>query len=191
MSRREDVKRDLGLTDSKEEEIIEKALSKEELRRQKKEKAREILEKEPSYRMVKGISKLFDKFFVDGIVGLAVPEIGDILTMTLALPFLYVTVFKIKSLSLTLAVIYNTLLDCLIGLVPYIGDVLDFFHKAYSKNYTLIVGYVEDNEEIIKKVKRDAWKSAIGIIIFAVACYFLFKAVYVMISTFYGVLGCK
>ncbi|MBQ3656362.1 MAG: DUF4112 domain-containing protein [Bacteroidales bacterium] len=191
MSRREEVKRDLGLTTSEEKEEIEVALSHEEIRRQKKEKAKELLEKEPSYKLVKGISKLFDKYFVDGILGFVVPEIGDILTGVLALPFLYVSMFKIKSLALTLAVLYNTLLDCLIGLVPWVGDALDFFHRAYSKNYALIVGYVEDDEKIIKKVKRDAVKSAVGIAVFAVACYFLFKAVYIAISTFYGVLGCK
>ena len=191
MSRREEVKRDLGLTTSEEKEQIETAVSHEELRREIKEKAKELLEKEPSYRMIKGISKLFDKYFVDGVLGLVFPEVGDILTSVLTLPFLYVSMFKIKSLALTLAVLYNTMLDCLIGLIPWVGDALDFFHRAYSKNYTLIVGYVEDDEKVIKKVKRDAVKSAIGIIVFSVACYFLFKAVYIAISTFYGVLGCK
>ena len=191
MSRREEVKRDLGLTTSEEQEQIETAVSHEESRRKKKEEAKVLLEKEPSYRLVKGISKLFDKYFLDGILGLAVPEVGDILTSVLTLPFLYVCMFKIRSLALTLAVLYNTMLDCLIGLIPWVGDALDFFHRSYSKNYALIVGYVEDDEKVIKKVKRDAVKSAVGIIAFSVACYFLFKVVYIAISTFYGVLGCK
>ena len=191
MGRREETKRDLGLMTEEEKSEINVSVQKEELRRQKKEAAREKLEKEPSYRLVKGISKLFDKFFLDGIVGIAVPEVGDILSAVLILPFLYVSVFKIKSLSLTLAVIYNTMIDCLIGLIPWIGDLLDFFHRSYVKNYALIVGYVEDDEETIKKVKRSAVKSAIGIVLIGVMCYFVFKAVYIMISTFYGVLGCN
>ena len=189
--RREEAKVDLGLTNFETEKKIDDAVSREELRRQKKERAKQILEKEPSYRLIKGISKLFDKYFVDGVLGFIFPEIGDILSGALALPFLYVSLVKIKSIPLTLAVLYNTLLDCLIGLIPWVGDLMDFFHRSYSKNYALIVGYVEDDEAIIKKVNREAVKSAIGIIVFAVACFFLFRAVYIAISTFYGVLGCK
>ncbi len=189
--RREEAKVDLGLTNFETEKKIDDAVSREELRRQKKERAKQILEKEPSYRLIKGISKLFDKYFVDGVLGFIFPEIGDILSGALALPFLYVSLVKIKSIPLTLAVLYNTLLDCLIGLIPWVGDLMDFFHRSYAKNYALIVGYVEDDEAIIKKVNREAVKSAIGIIVFAVACFFLFRAVYIAISTFYGVLGCK
>jgi len=107
------------------------------------------------------------------------------------LPFLYVSIFKIKSLALTLAVLYNTFLDALIGLIPYVGDLLDFFHKSYAKNYRLIVGYVEDDKEIISEVKRSAIKSVVGILLISFAAYLVFRTVYSLISTLYGWMGCN
>ena len=191
MSRRDDVRRDLGLAQEEEKVEIDLSVQNEELRRQKKNQAREKLEKEPSYKLVKGISTLFDKYYLDGIAGFFLPAIGDLITSLATLPFLYVSIFKIKSLALTLAVLYNTFLDALIGLIPYVGDLLDFFHKSYAKNYRLIVGYVEDDKEIISEVKRSAIKSVVGILLISFAAYLVFRTVYSLISTLYGWMGCN
>ncbi|MBQ5403581.1 MAG: DUF4112 domain-containing protein [Bacteroidales bacterium] len=128
---------------------------------------------------------------MDGIAGFFLPAIGDLITSLATLPFLYVSIFKIKSLALTLAVLYNTFLDALIGLIPYVGDLLDFFHKSYAKNYRLIVGYVEDDKEIISEVKRSAIKSVVGILLISFAAYLVFRTVYSLISTLYGWMGCN
>jgi len=191
-SRRMQAREDLGFDSQEEIAKMEESVAKEEQRRNKKELARQKLEGEFSYKCIKGISVLMDKFFVDAIAGIVVPGVGDFLTSALTIPFLYVSIFKIKSLPLTLAVLYNMMLDCFIGLTPYVGDVLDAFHRSYAKNYRLIVGFVEDDEAVITEVRRSAWKSALFIVILGVACYFLYqvvKGLYASIAAMFA--GCN
>ena len=84
------------------------------------------------------------------------------------------SLFKVKSVPLTLAVIFNILKDVLIGMIPFwIGNVLDFFNRAYLQNMRLIVGYVEDDREIIDEVNRKAVGTAILIVIACVLIWLM------------------
>lgn len=190
-SRRKQARENLGFEDEIEKAKMERALAKEEKRREKKELAKEKLEKDWMYRTVKGISFLMDKCLADALLGFFIPGVGDFLTLVLSVPFLFVALFKIRSLPLTLAMLYNIMLDCFIGLTPYIGDLLDVFYRSYAKNYRLIVGFVEDDAEVIDEVRRSAWKSAIMIVILGVACYFLYLAVKGLYLSFAAMLGCN
>ncbi|WP_158608746.1 DUF4112 domain-containing protein [Neisseria weixii] len=44
-----------------------------------------------------------------------------------------ISLFKTRSIPLTLVVIFNSLLDLLIGLIPVIGTALDFFHRLQTQ----------------------------------------------------------
>ncbi len=189
--RRTIARENLGFESEIEKAKMERALAKEEKRREKKELAREKLENDWMYRTVKGISFLMDKCFVDAVLGFIVPGVGDFLTIALSFPFLFVALFKIRSIPLFLAVLYNIVLDCFIGLTPYIGDVLDVFYRSYTKNYRLIVGFVENDGDVIDEVRRSAWKSAILIVILGVACYFLYLAVKGLYLSIAALLGCN
>ncbi|MBQ2096902.1 MAG: DUF4112 domain-containing protein [Bacteroidales bacterium] len=189
--RRTIARENLGFESEIEKAKMERALAKEEKRREKKELAREKLENDWMYRTVKGISFLMDKCFVDAVLGFIVPGVGDFLTIVLSFPFLFVALFKIRSIPLFLAVLYNIVLDCFIGLTPYIGDVLDVFYRSYTKNYRLIVGFVENDGDVIDEVRRSAWKSAILIVILGVACYFLYLAVKGLYLSIAALLGCN
>ncbi len=191
-SRRRTIAREnLGFESEIEKAKMERTLAKEEKRREKKELAKQKLENDWMYRTVKGISFLMDKCLADAVLGFFIPGVGDFLTIVLSLPFLFVALFKIRSIPLTLAMLYNIVLDCFIGLTPYIGDVLDLFYRSYAKNYRLIVGFVEDDAEVIDEVRRSAWKSAIMIVILGVACYFLYLAVKGLYLSFAAMLGCN
>jgi hypothetical protein len=189
--RRTIARENLGFESEIEKAKMERALAKEEKRREKKELAREKLENDWMYRTVKGISFLMDKCFVDAVLGFIVPGVGDFLTIVLSFPFLFVALFKIRSIPLFLAVLYNIVLDCFIGLTPYIGDVLDVFYRSYTKNYRLIVGFVENDGDVIDEVRRSAWKSAILIVILGVACYFLYLAVKGLYLSIAALFGCN
>ena len=128
--RRTIARENLGFESEIEKAKMERALAKEEKRREKKELAREKLENDWMYRTVKGISFLMDKCFMDAVLGFIVPGVGDFLTIVLSFPFLFVALFKIRSIPLFLAMLYNIVLDCFIGLTPYIGDVLDLFYRS-------------------------------------------------------------
>lgn len=172
--RRRQAQEDLGLTSQEEQMDIERSIRKEEQRKAEKEMRRMEIEMSSSYRMVQGIAKFMDKYLLDPIIGFFVPGIGDILSSVLVLPFIHVSLFKIKSVPLTLAVIYNVLIDVLIGLIPfYIGDIIDVFNRAYLKNARLITGFVEDDKEVISEVNRKAAWMGFMIMVLCVLIYFM------------------
>ena len=108
----------------------------------KKAAKREKMMNRSSYRIMVGTAKYMDKYFLDPILGFVLPAgIGDALSSVLAFPFIYYSLCVVKSIPLTLAVIYNILMDVLIGAIPfYIGDVLDVFKRSYVENLRWLPG---------------------------------------------------
>ena len=102
--------------------------------------------------------------------------VGDLVSSVFGLPFIYVTLFKVKSIPLTLAVIYNYLVDILLGSIPFfIGDAIDFFSKAHVKNLNLITRYAEGDKKTRRQVRSKALLTAILIILLSIVIYFVFK----------------
>ena len=107
-SRRRNTQESLGLTTQKEEQRQQCAIDKELQRQNKKAEKRRQLENDFDYKVVKGISVAFDGYFLDPIIGFIIPGAGDVLTSICAIPFIWVAAARVKSIPLTLAVIYNT-----------------------------------------------------------------------------------
>ena len=148
---------------------------KEEVRRQRREKEIRELKASKAYKFISTVTTLADKYFLDALLGL-VPSVGDLVSSIFGLPFIYVTLFKVKSIPLTLAVIYNYLVDILLGSIPFfIGDAIDFFSKAHIKNLDLITRYVEGDKKTIRQVRSKALLTAFLIIILSVIIYFVFR----------------
>ena len=144
-NRRNAAMTELGFANEREENVVSAAINKEELRRQRKEEKLRELQESDSYKLISFITTLADKYFLDPIIGLF-PVVGDFITSVVGLPFIYVTLVKIGSIPLTLAVIYNYLIDMLLGCIPFwIGDILDIFNRAHIKNMKLITHYVQDS----------------------------------------------
>lgn len=158
-------------------EEIESAVEKEQQRQQRKEEKRLELEGSLSYSACKGVKKLMDDYYLDPIIGFFLPGMGDVISGPLILPYIYVALFKVRSIPLTLSVIYNWLVDMCIGMIPWLGDFIDIFYKGYKKSYQQIVGFVEDDKEIIAKVNGNAIKATIIIIILCVIIYYLYQLV--------------
>lgn len=118
---------------------------------------REEIKSSTSFKLMKNISMIMDKYYLDPIIGLSLPGVGDVITSILALPSLQVSIFQIKSIPLTLAIIFNISKDIFIGFFPVVGDVFDFLFKANYKNYSLIVGFVEGDKQIINQVNKKAF----------------------------------
>lgn len=174
-NRRRQAQQDLGLVDVKEQRKMERAMQKEEERRYRKERRKMEIEDSAAYRAMFVIAKYMDKWFLDPILGFILPAFGDFITSACSLPFIYVAAFQVRSLPLTLAVIFNVLRDMLIGMIPFwIGDICDAFNRCYVQNSKLIVGFVEDDEDIIHEVNRKAVWTAILIALF---CYLIYLMV--------------
>ena len=170
-SRRQHAREALGIAD--EMEADNRAMQQEEERRERQAAKKAELETDGDYLLVKGIATAMDDYFLDPVIGFFVPGFGDVLTSVMTLPYYYVSLFKIKSIPLTLAIMFNMLVDMLVGAVPFVGDLIDVFHRSYRKNYRLIVGFVEGNAEIIDKVKKNAFKMFILILVTGYAVYWL------------------
>ena len=174
-SRRQQTQAGLGMDFAKEDQKREAALSKEQSRADKKAAKREKMMNMPSYRLMVGTVKYMDKYFLDPILGFVLPAgIGDALSSVLAFSFIYYSLCVVKSIPLTLAVIYNILMDVLIGAIPfYIGDVLDVFKRSYVENLKLITGYIEDDKEIINKVNKKVFWTAVFIVVLCWLIYLI------------------
>lgn len=176
-NRRNAAMTELGFVDEREESVVSTAINKEELRRQRKEEKLRELQESVSYKLISFITTLADKYFLDPIIGLF-PVVGDFITSVVGLPFIYVTLVKIGSIPLTLAVIYNYLIDMLLGCIPFwIGDILDIFNRAHIKNMKLITHYVQDDKETVKEVNSKALRTAILIVILCIVIYYTIKLV--------------
>lgn len=173
--RRQNARAALGL-DHKEEDLkIEEAKEKEELRKLKKECRKTEIEESSSYQMCHLIAKAMDKYYLDPIIGL-IPGVGNMISSIGVLPYLYVAFFKVQSIPLTLAIIYNTLIDMLVGYVPfYLGTIIDIFNRSYLRNIRLIVGFVEDEREVIREVNQKAARTLVLIVILCILIYYVIR----------------
>ena len=108
-----------------------------------------------SYRFMQATARVMDRYCLDPIIGFLLPGYGDVVTALLVAPFLYVSAVKVRSLPLTLAMLCNVLLDVLVGLLPFfVGTVLDFVSKSYTKNVRLVEGFVAGEKEVVSQVNR-------------------------------------
>ena len=176
-NRRNDAMTELGFANEKEENVVSEAINKEELRRKRKEEKLRELQESDSYQLISFITTLSDKYFLDPIIGLF-PVVGDFITSVVGLPFIYVTLVKVRSIPLTLAVIYNYLIDMLLGCIPFfIGDFLDFVNRAHIKNMKLITHYVQDDKATVNDVNSKALRTAFLIVILSIVIYYTIKLV--------------
>ncbi len=180
-SRRQQALADLGMDFNKEDEKREAALAKEQERADKKEAKRQELMEMASYRYMVTTAKYMDKYCIDPLLGFIPGGIGDTLSSIAAVPFVYFSLCKVKSIPLTLAVIYNILMDVLLGSIPFLGDIFDFFKRSYIANLKLITGYIEDDKEIINKVHKKAlWTAVLIVVLLGLICMVVALAIAVL-----------
>lgn len=117
-----------------------------------------------SYRLCRQISTYLDDYYLDGILGL-VPIAGGAVSSLFSLVFLYVAWFKIRSWRLGVVVLFNILKDAVIGLIPFVGVILDFFYKANKRNFALLDGFAAGDKEIVRQVNQQAAGAVIGLLI--------------------------
>ena len=132
---------------------------------EKRELRRKRLMDNKIYQTMNDITRYMDRYYLDAIIGI-IPGWGDMITLFCVVPFIYFSTRIIKSIPLTLAIINNALRDVLLGMIPFfIGDVIDVFHRANTKNMAMIHGFVDGNEIVIKEVNRKAIQSTVVLII--------------------------
>lgn len=115
------------------------------------------------YKGLQLVARYMDGYHIDAVIGLLPGGLGDVATSLVSLAYVYFSLFKVRSLPLTLAVINNILRDVLFGLVPFfVGDVVDFFFKSNQRNMSLIEGFLDNDAATVKAVNR---KAAISVVV--------------------------
>ena len=143
---------------------------------------KDILFVHPVYRSMKWLEKYMDRYYVDPILGFILPGgLGDTLSSLLALPFIYYSLFVVKSVPLTLAVTVNILRDILLGLIPFfVGDIFDCFFRSYGRNLRLITGYVNGDRKTVTEVRRKTALSVVVIIVLLLLIILLVKIAWML-----------
>ena len=111
------------------------------------------------------LSRYMDRYYLDALIGL-IPGWGDAVALVSVVPFVYFSLKVVKSIPLTLAVLNNALRDVLLGMIPFfVGDIIDIFYRANSRNFTMIQGFVDGDEKVIRQVNQRAWQSVVVLIL--------------------------
>lgn len=150
----------------------------------KLEKRQQNLLKSKSFSLAHQLKIWLDDYHLDAVIGL-IPVAGDFITQIFNLVFLYISAIKLKSFRLSILMIFNSLFDFTLGLIPYIGSILDFFNKSYKQNFALISGYALGDEQTMKKINKQSLWAIFGILILCVLIYFFIKfSIYILKVSF-------
>jgi hypothetical protein len=129
---------------------------------------------DPDVERVKRLAKILDGYFVDPIIGLFLPGAGDVIGSMLGMYTIALAVRRRMSPIIVARMLMNLTLDAAFGIIPFVGDVFDFAHKANTKNVALLSERAEHGG---KATARDwlavvgaalAFGAAIGLAIYAI-----------------------
>jgi hypothetical protein len=84
------------------------------------------------------VAKWTDSRFLDPIIGLILPGLGDVLGVAAGLYIVAVGVRHGVPRSVVRRMLINLTIDCLGGVIPIVGDVFDFLNRANLRNARLL-----------------------------------------------------
>lgn len=109
----------------------------------------------PDLKWIRRISQLLDskfripstsiRFGIDPLVGL-IPGLGDLSSYLVSLMLIYTIRKKGASGKLITKMLLNVSIDALIGAIPILGAIFDFWYKANDKNLRLAQEYYEEGK---------------------------------------------
>jgi hypothetical protein len=82
------------------------------------------------------------RFGLDPLLGL-LPGLGDLVGSLLGTYALFIARELGAPASIQARMVMNLVIDGLVGLVPFAGDLFDFAFKAHSRNHALLVRWLE------------------------------------------------
>jgi len=84
------------------------------------------------------ISRVMDGMYLDPLLGLVAPWVGDVFSAGLGLYPLWLAWRRGAPKALLARMLLNLSVDLVGGAVPVVGDVWDFFFRAHSRNLALL-----------------------------------------------------
>lgn len=138
----------------------------------------------PKMRWVSRLSYLMDKQFrfpgtnfrfgLDPVLNL-IPIAGDMAGLLISGGLLLAMVRKGASNKLVVLMTLNILLDAIIGAIPVIGQIFDFFFKANSRNIKLMREHYLENKHQGSGKGIVLWAVIIIVILLSLAIYGLWS----------------
>jgi hypothetical protein len=88
--------------------------------------------------IIEQVAEWMDRRYLDPILGFALPGAGDALGAALGL-LTIVAAFRMRAHPIVIArMLINLSIDAVLGSIPFLGAVLDFFYRAHVRNLNLI-----------------------------------------------------
>lgn len=79
-----------------------------------------------------------DRRYLDPLIGLLVPGVGDMLGSALGIYSIFVAL-RLRAHPVVIArMLLNLALDAVLGAIPLLGDVFDVLHRAHRRNLSLL-----------------------------------------------------
>ena len=112
---------------------------------------------------LRALARLFDQAFrvpgtnwrfgIDALFGL-VPGLGDVIGALVAVYALHVARTLRAPGAVQLHMLSNIAIDALVGTVPVIGDLFDFFYKAQTRNLALLETWIQSPDHAARRSRR-------------------------------------
>ena len=93
---------------------------------------------DPELERVRTLSRVLDSYMVDPLLGLVLPGVGDVLGSLLGLYTVVIAARRKVSPIVIARMLLNLGIDAAVGVVPLVGDIIDFGFKANKKNVELL-----------------------------------------------------
>jgi Domain of unknown function (DUF4112) len=91
-----------------------------------------------STRLATFFSRWLDKRYLDPLLGVLLPEVGDLASTLVGLSVVAVAWREGVAVPVLARMTLNLAVDGIIGAVPVLGDLFDVFFKAHSRNAALL-----------------------------------------------------
>lgn len=97
-----------------------------------------------------------DRRYVDPILGLLVPGAGDAIGAGIGLLGVFAA-FRLRAHPVVIArMLLHLAVDSLLGSIPVVGAVVDFFYKAHSRNLALL------RERDVRRPRPSDWLTVVA-----------------------------
>ncbi len=102
------------------------------------------------------------RFGADALIGL-VPYAGDVVSFAISGTLVLAMVRRGASGLVLAKMLWNILLDTVVGSIPILGDIFDVTYRSNRRNYQLLKEHYEDG-----KHEGNAWSVVIAVAVFLV-----------------------
>lgn len=98
-------------------------------------------------KRVRRLTRVMDERFLDPILGLVLPAVGDAVGTATGLYAVWIAIKHKAPKVLVARMLLNLGVDGLLGAIPILGDVFDFTFKAQSRNLKLLQARFDERGE--------------------------------------------